>query len=202
MTQAIKQKLSDSKAARWTALIIVSFTMMFGYFFTDVMSPLEPLLTAAKDADPLGLGWTSDEYGFFSGAYGYFNVFLLLLFFGGNDSFREPIVIEAEQFIAVKGFKAKGKRITTWQIENIELLPPSPDAYESLDSADASDSASSVSDASADSDSASAPSSAVPGSSASASPLPEENLDPDAGKSERQVRDEILGQLNLFPDYI
>ena len=124
------------------------------------------------------------------------------VFFGGNDSFREPIVIEAEQFIAVKGFKAKGKRITTWQIENIELLPPSPDAYESLDSADASDSASSVSDASADSDSASAPSSAVPGSSASASPLPEENLDPDAGKSERQVRDEILGQLNLFPDDI
>ncbi|MCI5507175.1 MAG: DNA gyrase/topoisomerase IV subunit A [Prevotella sp.] len=124
------------------------------------------------------------------------------VFFGGNDSFREPIVIEAEQFIAVKGFKAKGKRITTWQIENIELLPPSPDAYESLDSADASDSASSVSDASADSDSASAPSSAVLGSSASASPLPEENLDPDAGKSERQVRDEILGQLNLFPDDI
>ena len=124
------------------------------------------------------------------------------VFFGGNDSFREPIVIEAEQFIAVKGFKAKGKRITTWQIENIELLPPSPDAYESLDSADASDSASSVSDASADSDSASAPSSVVPGSSASASPLPEENLDPDAGKSERQVRDEILGQLNLFPDDI
>ena len=111
-------------------------------------------------------------------------------------------MIEAEQFIAVKGFKAKGKRITTWQIENIELLPPSPDAYESLDSADASDSASSVSDASADSDSASAPSSAVPGSSASASLLPEENLDPDAGKSERQVRDEILGQLNLFPDDI
>ena len=44
--------------------------------------------------------------------------------------------------------------------------------------------------------------SAVPGSSASASLLPEENLDPDAGKSERQVRDEILGQLNLFPDDI
>lgn len=80
-TEAIQQKLSDSPSARWTALIIVSFTMMFGYFFTDVMSPLEPLLTAAK-ADG-GLGWTSDEYGFFSGAYGYFNVFLLLLFFGG-----------------------------------------------------------------------------------------------------------------------
>ena len=82
-TQAIQQKLSDSKSARWTALLIVSFTMMFGYFFTDVMSPLEPLLTAAKEAGGLGLGWSSDEYGFFSGAYGYFNVFLLLLFFGG-----------------------------------------------------------------------------------------------------------------------
>ena len=76
-------KLSDSRAARWTALIIVSMTMMFGYFFTDVMSPLEPLLTAAKEQGGLGLGWTSDEYGFFSGSYGYFNVFLLLLFFGG-----------------------------------------------------------------------------------------------------------------------
>ena len=77
------KKLSDSTAARWTALIIVSFTMMFGYFFTDVMSPLEPLLTAAKENGGLGLGWSSDDYGFFSGAYGYFNVFLLLLFFGG-----------------------------------------------------------------------------------------------------------------------
>lgn len=42
-------KLSVSKSARWTALLIVSITMMFGYFFTDVMSPLEPLLTAAKE---------------------------------------------------------------------------------------------------------------------------------------------------------
>ena len=55
MVQAIQQKLSDSKGARWTALLIVSFTMMFGYFFTDVMSPLEPLLTAAKSDGGLGL---------------------------------------------------------------------------------------------------------------------------------------------------
>ena len=47
-TEKIQMKLSDSKSARWTALFIVSVTMMFGYFFTDVMSPLEPLLTAAK----------------------------------------------------------------------------------------------------------------------------------------------------------
>lgn len=77
-----RKKPSDSPAMRWTALIIVSVTMMFGYFFTDVMSPLEPLLTASSDSN-LGLGWNSSEYGWFSGAYGLMNVYLLLLFFGG-----------------------------------------------------------------------------------------------------------------------
>ncbi len=83
MTEIIRRKLSDSKGARWTALFIVAFTMMMGYFITDVMSPLEVLLTAPKDSGGLGLGWSSTEYGFFSGAYGYINVFLLMLFFGG-----------------------------------------------------------------------------------------------------------------------
>ncbi len=83
ISATVQHKLSDSRSARWTALIIVSVAMMFGYFFTDVMSPLEPLLTAAKSEGGLGLGWSSDDYGFFSGSYGYFNVFLLLLFFGG-----------------------------------------------------------------------------------------------------------------------
>lgn len=76
MSEAIRRKLSDSAAARWTALIIVSITMMMGYFFTDVMSPLEGLLTQ-------DLNWNGSEYGFFSGAYGLINVFLLMLFFGG-----------------------------------------------------------------------------------------------------------------------
>lgn len=82
MTEFIQKKLSESPAARWSALVIVSMTMMFGYFFTDVMSPLEPLLTASVDT-PNGMGWSSSEYGFFSGAYGLMNVYLLLLFFGG-----------------------------------------------------------------------------------------------------------------------
>ena len=131
-TQKLQKRLNDSKAARWTALIIVSFTMMMAYFFTDVMGPLEaPLTTKGKlvyfdngtylSADSLmkvsttaiasedeitvgneytinnagneetvkvdstinGLGWGSDDYGVFSGAYGYINVFLLMLFFGG-----------------------------------------------------------------------------------------------------------------------
>lgn len=44
--------------------------------------------------------------------------------FGGNDSFREAMEVDAEQFISVKGFKAKGKRLSTWDIEKIEELEP------------------------------------------------------------------------------
>lgn len=44
--------------------------------------------------------------------------------FGGHDSFREPLVLDAEEFIGVKGFKAKGKRIATFQIEAINELDP------------------------------------------------------------------------------
>lgn len=81
MTEKLQKRLNDSAAARWGALIIVSFTMMCGYFITDVMAPLEDLLTKLHSEG--GLGWSSDDYGFFSGAYGYINVFLLMLFFGG-----------------------------------------------------------------------------------------------------------------------
>ena len=76
MTEFIQKKLSDSKAARWTALAIVAFTMLCGYFLTDVMSPLKPMLEAE-------LAWTSTDFGFFTSAYGWFNVFFLMLIFGG-----------------------------------------------------------------------------------------------------------------------
>ena len=48
----------------------------------------------------------------------------LEVIFGGHDSFRDPLEIEAEEFIAVKGFKAKGKRITTYTVETINELEP------------------------------------------------------------------------------
>ena len=46
----------------------------------------------------------------------------LEVIFGGHDSFREAMVIDAEEFIAVKGFKAKGKRITTYTVDTINEL--------------------------------------------------------------------------------
>jgi len=96
---------------------------------------------------------------------------LIKVTYGGADDFRGSEEIDAEQFIAVKGFKAKGKRISTYQIESIEELEPvrfpeEPESTEETDNPDSQD----------------------------------EDLDPDAGKSEDQVRDELTGQLRLFDD--
>jgi len=48
----------------------------------------------------------------------------LLVTMGGVDDFREPIEVDAEQFIGVKSFKAIGKRITTLHIGKVEELEP------------------------------------------------------------------------------
>lgn len=44
--------------------------------------------------------------------------------FGGADAFREPLIIDAIEFIGVKSFKAKGKRITTYAIDSVTELEP------------------------------------------------------------------------------
>lgn len=76
MSETIKKSLRDSKTARWTALAIVSFMMLTGYFLTDVIAPLKGLLEGK-------LSWSSSDFGFFNSAYGWFNVFLLMLIIGG-----------------------------------------------------------------------------------------------------------------------
>ena len=88
--------------------------------------------------------------------------------FGGHDAFREPLVLDAEEFIAVKGFKAKGKRISTFDIETINELDPvrfapveQPQEQNDDDGGEA-------------------------------------DLDPDADKSNSDIIDEITGQMKLF----
>ena len=76
MVEKIRRTLRDSAPARWTALVIVSLTMMCGYFLADVMSPLAGMLESQ-------LGWTRADYGTYTSSYGWFNVFLLMLIFGG-----------------------------------------------------------------------------------------------------------------------
>ena len=91
----------------------------------------------------------------------------LEVIFGGHDNFRDPLNIDADEFIAVKGFKAKGKRITTYAVETINELEPT----------------------------------SFPEPSQEQQEVPEEepeNLDPDSGKSEGDIIDEITGQMKLF----
>jgi topoisomerase-4 subunit A len=46
------------------------------------------------------------------------------LTFGGKNKNRESEIIDAEEFIAVKGFKAKGKRLTTYEVDKITEIEP------------------------------------------------------------------------------
>ena len=76
MKEKLQKMMNDSPVARWSVLALVAFTMLCGYFLTDVMSPLKPMLEKE-------LMWNSLDYGIFTSAYGWFNVFLLMLIFGG-----------------------------------------------------------------------------------------------------------------------
>ena len=76
MTEAIRKSLRDSKGARWGALAVVSFTMMTGYYINYVISPLKPILEEH-------MNWTSQDFGVWNSAYGWFNVFFLMLIFAG-----------------------------------------------------------------------------------------------------------------------
>ena len=90
--------------------------------------------------------------------------------FGGNDSFRDALEIDAEQFIGVKSFKAKGKRITTYAINQISELEPIRFKEEKQENSEE--------EISVDED--------------------QTDADPDSDKSDGDVIDEITGQLKLF----
>ena len=108
---------------------------------------------------------------------------LVRVTYGGADAARGSEDIDAEQFIAVKGFKAKGKRISTWQIDSIEELEPQrfPEPSENPEDTESPENLESQ----GKTESPGGPS------------APEENLDPDAGKSQRQIIDEMTGQLSF-----
>ncbi len=91
----------------------------------------------------------------------------LQVVFGGHDSFREPLEIDVEEFIGVKSYKARGKRLTTFEVEAINELEPLrfPEVEEESEE------------------------------EAEETPT---NEDPDQGKSQTDVIDEITGQMKLF----
>ena len=90
--------------------------------------------------------------------------------FGGHDDFREPMIVDVDEFIAVKGFKARGKRLTTFTLDTINELEsirrPEPVTDEEKPEAGTDEEP--------------------------------EILDPDHGKSESDILDEMTGQMKLF----
>ena len=91
--------------------------------------------------------------------------------FGGADAVREPLVIDADEFIGTKSFKAKGKRISNYTIESVteieprEVPQPEPVVPEVPDNAPDGD-----------------------------------DMPPTDGISQQQVMDRLTGQQRLFDD--
>ena len=90
----------------------------------------------------------------------------LKVVFDGADNFREPLELDIDEYIGIKSYKAKGKRITTFEAESITELPairfPEDEEPSEAEEED------------------------VP------------NEDPDNGKSDTDIIDEITGQMKLF----
>ena len=138
--------------------------------------------------------------------------------FSGSDASRVPLEIDAEEFVGVKGFKAKGKRISTWKIEKIEELEPTrfPEPEkdeeteedeietneEATDDNESNDNNESIenSENSDSKENSESDESSEPQSFSDPTPSPVIELDPHAGKPKRKGIEEIDGQLSLFPD--
>lgn len=88
--------------------------------------------------------------------------------FGGNDDYREPLEVIAADFIGLKSFKAKGKRLTTYEVGSIEELAPVDMAGDAESETDGDEN---------DADE-------------------REVIEPD--KSDEEIRDELTGQGRLF----
>ena len=92
--------------------------------------------------------------------------------FGGVDEFREPLVVDAVDYIGEKSFKAKGKRLTTYTVGNIEEIEPREVPEEEVE--------------------------AVP----EVDIEPAKVVKSDDIINQNDVRDELTGQMRLFEDEI
>lgn len=88
--------------------------------------------------------------------------------FGGGDAFRGSMIIDATDFIAVKSYKAKGKRISNYEIESIVEIEPIEVAPEEEEDPN----------------------------SPNESPTEDTPIEPE--RSDDEVRDEINGQQRIF----
>lgn len=76
MKEKITSALNESPTARWIALILISTTMFFAYFFVDVVAPLQTMLETDYK-------WTPEVFGMLGGSEFFLNVFVFFLIFSG-----------------------------------------------------------------------------------------------------------------------
>lgn len=114
--------LQESPTRRWTVLFIAAFVMMMGYVFWDIVSPLSTTLKAPIGEG--GMGWTASEYGFYAGSYSIFNIFLLMLFWGG--------LILDKTGIRFTGLLATGMMLAGAAINYYAVQYISPEGYADL----------------------------------------------------------------------
>ena len=88
--------------------------------------------------------------------------------FGGHDSFREALVIDVDEFTVIRGFKAKGRRVSSYEIASFNELEPNR-----------------------------LPETTSPESESETSSQVEET-DEEEPQSHTDILDEITGQMNLF----
>ncbi len=76
MTEKMVKSLRDSKTTRWTAVVLASLAIFGAYYFNYALSSIKPMLESI-------LGWNSEDFGTYTSAYAWFNVFLFMLIFSG-----------------------------------------------------------------------------------------------------------------------
>lgn len=73
--ETLKKTLHDSPVARWIALLLISSTMFFAYFFVDVVAPLQKMMIA-------NYNWSPEVYGYLGGSEFILNVLGFLILSG------------------------------------------------------------------------------------------------------------------------
>ena len=74
--QTIKKTLHDSVIARWIALLLISSSMFFAYFFVDVVAPLQKMMLTS-------FNWSPEVFGYLGGSEFVLNVFVGFLILSG-----------------------------------------------------------------------------------------------------------------------
>ncbi len=142
----------------WTAIVRDADQQNYPYLKRFTFEPSAKKQSFIGDNKKSELLWLSDNPGA-----------RFELNFSEPDTFRGPVEIHSHEFIAVKSFRAKGKRLTTYPLDSIKELEP--DEIEE------------------------------PEEEIMEGPMTETDepvIDEDDGKSEEEVRDEILGQKRIF----